>query len=1575
MQASHRSLSQRLGARPFFLGALALLIGISCKEVTGPEDSAVGLTVIAGDNQAGRVSSDLDDPIVVRVTNRSGAGVKGATVLFSPDSGSGAPTPLVATTDSTGVASVRWRLGPALGTMRLTASFADLTPVTVTATAVPDRVEVVSGDAQQTRVTGTLAQPLVVRVTDFQGRTVQGISVSFTPDSGSGTVAPALIATDAQGLARATWTLGNAAGAMRVVATVATSSPVEFSAIANQDVLNLASGGDQGARAGTTLPRPVQVRVTDQNGTPVANVIVNFEPGTGSGTVSPVSAQSNAQGIVQTNWTLGATPGAQTLTARSNFASAITVNAAGLLPTEILAVSGNQQITRVSTALPSNLVVLVTDSTGRRVPGAQVRFAPDSGSGTVDPAIATTDTLGQANTRWTLGASVGVMRLRAISGSDTLVFQATTTADIISATAGDNQTARFGTTLGTPLAVTARDLSGAAVPGVVVTFTPAAGSGSVAPTTVTTDATGVARTLWTLGAAPGPMRLTASAPTAAQTIEFRATASGDLLTVASGQNQAAAAGALLPAPVVMQVRRADGTAVSGVELTFSPSDGSVSPATATTDAAGRAQTAWTLGTAAGPQALTVSAASTLPATITATARAAASLTITGSGQTARFGAALTNPIAATLLDLDGNPVPSATITFTPDAGSGSVSAATATTNSQGRAQVTWTLGATRGDMRMTVSATGAASEIVTATASGDVLTVATGASQVAAAGTTLLEPVVMQVRRSDGTPVSGVTLSFSPSSGTVTPATATTDVNGRAQTTWTLGAAAGGQALTVTSTTTPSVTVPATSRSATTLTLAGDGQSARFSTALGSAVVATLTDDAGLPVPGATVTFTPDAGSGSVSAASVTTNAQGRAQVTWTLGSVPGSMRLTVSATGATSQFANATATGDAIVVETGNNQSALAGTTLGTAVRVRLTNASNAALANVKVAFTPALGSGTVSADTVTTDNFGRAQVTWTLGGVRGPMALNITSAVTAALSVNATALAADAITLVTAGTLSGFVSTALDSTIRVRVTDRDGANVPGVSVTFAPSGSGTVSAATVSTDANGLASTRWTLGSALGTQTLAASVSAGPTVNISATARADSSRVISIQAGNNQDTLPRAGLPSALTVRVLDRFGNAVQGQTIDWTGTNVTLSSASSTTNASGDATVSVTTGNVAGATTVRATVNGRTESVSFGVTTQVNLTSVWAGDFHTCGIDESGTAYCWGFNQQGQLGVSAVTDDMTNSMGTPVTAGSQVPRFRKISSQGIDACGITLESQLMCWGAGTGNFGQRTPTRVTFSSYATLKDVAVGSNFACVLEVGGVAWCHGVNGYGQLGSDSIPDQEAGPYPVVTERLSSIDAGLLHACGFRQGSTALYCWGYNQNGALGDGTTTSRRSATLVSGAITWDTTSLAVGGNHTCALNSAGAAFCWGSNAYGQLGDGTTVQRLAPTAVSGGFTFKKLYAGRDHTCGILTDDTAVCWGRNNAGQLGSGTLPNPANATAPTAVLDGLTFNSLSLGELHSCGVRLNASGTNNTLATPGEVRCWGDGEKGQLGNGAFSANNSPILNPARVSHQP
>jgi len=366
----------------------------------------------------------------------------------------------------------------------------------------------------------------------------------------------------------------------------------------------------------------------------------------------------------------------------------------------------------------------------------------------------------------------------------------------------------------------------------------------------------------------------------------------------------------------------------------------------------------------------------------------------------------------------------------------------------------------------------------------------------------------------------------------------------------------------------------------------------------------------------------------------------------------------------------------------------------------------------------------------------------------------------------------------------------------------------------------------------------------------------------------------------------------------------------------------------------------------------------------------LSSVHAGNFFSCGLSVAGNAYCWGLNQNKQLG-SAEVVDFTNRPRLAVRFGSQFPLFRKLAGSVNHACGITLADQMMCWGVGSGSFGTATPTIVTFTNASRILDVSVGGGHTCALEYGGWVICMGDNQRGQLGIGTGEEQEDELVPVDSgaTRFSAVAAGGVHSCGVEQGTQSIRCWGDGFLGQIGDGV--NFPTAISISIAGTFNPNSLVAGENHSCALNNAGAAFCWGANGSGQLGDGTTTQRNIPTAVSGGLVFASLYAGEDHTCGVTAAGVAHCWGRNNAGQLGDGTQ---VDRSAPAAVVGGFTYNSLGLGSLHSCGVASTAGGA-GTIATGGTVYCWGDSEYGQAGTGVFRANNLPFLTPTKVANQP
>jgi alpha-tubulin suppressor-like RCC1 family protein len=174
--------------------------------------------------------------------------------------------------------------------------------------------------------------------------------------------------------------------------------------------------------------------------------------------------------------------------------------------------------------------------------------------------------------------------------------------------------------------------------------------------------------------------------------------------------------------------------------------------------------------------------------------------------------------------------------------------------------------------------------------------------------------------------------------------------------------------------------------------------------------------------------------------------------------------------------------------------------------------------------------------------------------------------------------------------------------------------------------------------------------------------------------------------------------------------------------------------------------------------------------------------------------------------------------------------------------------------------------------------------------------------------------------------------------------------YCWGSNADGQLGNGTLVSSPLPVLVQGGLQF--AQIDAGGTHTCGLLTTGEAYCWGRNSSGQLGVPTTTPACTvtgaicstlPLAVETTLTFQTISAGGSHTCAIATAGTSHCWGGNRRGQLGNGEV---FDVPLPQQVLGGLTLQSISTGADHTCGVSVDA-----------EVYCWGDNFRSQIGNGS------------------
>jgi alpha-tubulin suppressor-like RCC1 family protein len=244
------------------------------------------------------------------------------------------------------------------------------------------------------------------------------------------------------------------------------------------------------------------------------------------------------------------------------------------------------------------------------------------------------------------------------------------------------------------------------------------------------------------------------------------------------------------------------------------------------------------------------------------------------------------------------------------------------------------------------------------------------------------------------------------------------------------------------------------------------------------------------------------------------------------------------------------------------------------------------------------------------------------------------------------------------------------------------------------------------------------------------------------------------------------------------------------------------------------------------------------------------------------------------------------------------------------------------------------------------------ITAGDSITCGLTSNGGVKCWGANWNGQLGNGSYYKKSKNtPVDVsgLASGVSAIVAGNGHVCALTS-SGGVKCWGNNWNGELGNGMPTIKspygKNTPVDVVSLTSDVIALAVGGGHTCALISSGGVKCWGYNKWGQLGDGTTTDRTVPVGVNGLTSgVIAIDAGNNFTCALLLSGEVKCWGINDAGQLGNGTN---TMSTIPVSV-NGLTDRviAISTGSSHTCALTSN-----------GGVKCWGNNQGGQLGDGSI-----------------
>jgi alpha-tubulin suppressor-like RCC1 family protein len=360
--------------------------------------------------------------------------------------------------------------------------------------------------------------------------------------------------------------------------------------------------------------------------------------------------------------------------------------------------------------------------------------------------------------------------------------------------------------------------------------------------------------------------------------------------------------------------------------------------------------------------------------------------------------------------------------------------------------------------------------------------------------------------------------------------------------------------------------------------------------------------------------------------------------------------------------------------------------------------------------------------------------------------------------------------------------------------------------------------------------------------------------------------------------------------------------------------------------------------------------------FGLTGGV--TFIAGGTSFTCGLTSGGGAKCWGDNSSAQLG-----DGTLMNRTSPTDPSGLLSGLTGLAPGAGFGCAVVAGGGVRCWGnnafgqLGDGTqSGHKTPMAVPGLA-SGVDAIVAGSYHACVLNVGGGVQCWGRNDHAEIGAGF-----AGPDPVTTPTevsglqsgVGQIAAGAFHACALLD-TGGLQCWGRGNNGQIGDGTSVRRLAPVDVSG-LTSDVASVAAGGDHTCAVKTDGSAWCWGANANGQIGDGTDDNAPGPVAVSGLPSLTTAFAlGADHTCALEDDGSVWCWGRNDRGQLGDGTTDESSTPVEVSGLPAGVV--GVAAGGLHSCAIDGD-----------GGVWCWGANEHGQLGDGSTDDSPTPVQVP-------
>lgn len=345
---------------------------------------------------------------------------------------------------------------------------------------------------------------------------------------------------------------------------------------------------------------------------------------------------------------------------------------------------------------------------------------------------------------------------------------------------------------------------------------------------------------------------------------------------------------------------------------------------------------------------------------------------------------------------------------------------------------------------------------------------------------------------------------------------------------------------------------------------------------------------------------------------------------------------------------------------------------------------------------------------------------------------------------------------------------------------------------------------------------------------------------------------------------------------------------------------------------------------------------------------SVAALSAGSYHTLALGEDGTVWAWGDNVSGQLG------DGTNvDQSLPTLIGTDM-EWAAVAAKSDYTVALQTDGTLWTWGAGLGdgtNESQNTPIQI--GEDTDWSALAAGRGHAMVLKTDGTLWGWGLNSFGQLG-DGTYDPGNAPIQIgVDTDWAAASAGGSHTVALKTDGT-LWAWGENFSGQLGNGTFNKGNNTPVQVGTDT-DWVEVATGNYHTLALKADGSLWAWGSNLYGQLGDGTFTKendKSTPIQIGTDIDWAVVATGENHSVALKIDGTLWAWGDNWGGALGDGTTED---RYVPTQIGTDTDWVMAAAGKSHT--VALKSDGT---------VWAWGLNGLGQLGDGTTEMKSLPAL---------